>query len=67
MKPSKALTINKHEAQLRVYWGCKVLQHKPRGLRQREMGGIGIVILCVANAYLIRTRCKRARVMGSNN
>jgi hypothetical protein len=21
MKPSKALTINKHEAQLRVYWG----------------------------------------------
>jgi len=61
MKPSKALTNNKHEVQLRVYW---LLQHKPRGLRQRENG---IVILRVANAYLIRTRCKRARVMGSNN
>ena len=37
MKPSKALTINKHEAQLRVYWGFGIL-NKEQGTRNQEQG-----------------------------
>ena len=30
MKPSEALTIKKHEAQLRVYEGCSLTQMLPQ-------------------------------------